>query len=254
MKKITVALMIGRKGSKGFPGKNTTKVVGRALAEYPLIAAKKSKSIDRIYVSTDCIKIKKISTDYNAINLKRPNRLSTSKALGEDVFVDGYNKIKDIIKSEGKEIEFVVLLHANGPLITTKMIDKGIKDLRKNKTLDSAVSTSVYNMWSPIRARKLTKEGLLKPFVPFQIFGNPKTLNCDRDSQGDVYYADMGLSIVRPRCLENIHNGLLPQKWMGKKIIPIKSEAGFDVDYVWQIPSVEYWLKKNGVKPKKSKN
>ena len=46
---MIIAIMIGRKGSRGFPGKNTYKVLGRALCEYPLIAAKKSKYIDKIY-------------------------------------------------------------------------------------------------------------------------------------------------------------------------------------------------------------
>ena len=73
----------------------------------------------------------------------------------------------------------------------------------------------------PLRARKLDKKGALKPFVPFKVFGNPKTLNCDRDSQGDVYYADMSVSIVRPKCLENLKSGLLPQKWMGKKLLQL---------------------------------
>ena len=105
-------------------------------------------------------------------------------------------------------------------------------------------------MWSPLRARKLSKNGNLVPFVSFKNFGNPKTLNCDRDSQGDVFFADMGLSVVRTKCLEKMSQGLLPQKWMGKKIYPIKSEGGCDIDYEWQIPSIEYWLKKNGVKIK----
>ena len=98
-------------------------------------------------------------------------------------------------------------------------------------------------MWSPLRARKLDKNKYLKPFVPFNIFGNPKTLNCDRDSQGSVFFADMSVSVVRPRCLENLKKGLLPQKWMGKKILPIYSNAGLDVDYHWQIPQVKYLLK-----------
>ena len=102
-------------------------------------------------------------------------------------------------------------------------------------------------MWSPLRARKLSKtKRNLVPFVPLKVFGNPKTLNCDRDSQGNVYYADMSVNIVRPNCLENIKNGLLPQKWMGKKIAPIFSEAGFDLDYEWQLPSLKYWIKKYG--------
>ena len=86
--------------------------------------------------------------------------------------------------------------------------------------------------------------GCLQPFVPFEFFGDPKTLNCDRDSQGDVWYADMGCSIVRPHCLESMEKGLLPQKWMGQKIAPIYQEAGCDIDYEWQVPVVEWWIKK----------
>jgi len=125
------------------------------------------------------------------------------------------------------------------------MIDKGISILMKNKKFDSAVSTSVYNMWSPLRARKLSKKGTLIPFVPFETFGNPKTLNCDRDSQGNVYFADMSVSVVRSYCIDKMKEGLLPQKWMGKKIAPIKSWGGGDIDYAFQIPQIEYWLKKN---------
>ena len=114
------------------------------------------------------------------------------------------------------------------------------------KSRDSAVTTSIYNMWSPLRARKIDGQGTLQPFVPFETFGDPKELNCDRDSQGNVYYADMSVSVVRPYCLEKLEDGLLPQKWMGKKIAPIHSWGGCDVDYEWQIPMVEFWLKKNG--------
>ena len=81
--------------------------------------------------------------------------------------------------------------------------------------------------------------------MPLSTFGNAKKLNCDRDSQGEVYYADMSASIVRPHCLEKLEKGLLPQKWMGRKIMPIKSYGGCDIDYKWQVPMVEFWLKKN---------
>lgn len=244
---MITAIMIGRKGSRGFPGKNTYKVLGRALCEYPLIAAKKSKFIDKIYVATDCDKIKKISSKYNVEFIDRPKKLNTNKALGDHVFEYSYEQVK---KKNTKKIELVVLLFANAPTINFKLIDQGITLLKKNKSFDSAVSTSVYNMWSPLRARKLAPDGSLKPFVNFEYFGNPKTLNCDRDSQGNVYFADMSLSIVRPKCLENLKDGLLPQRWMGKKIMPIKSWGGCDVDYKWQIPGVEHWLTTNGFKRK----
>jgi CMP-N-acetylneuraminic acid synthetase len=245
---MIIALMMGRAGSKGFPKKNIKKVLGRRLFEYPIIASKKSKYIDKIFVSTDCPVIARGGKKYGAIHIKRPKRLTNSKVLGEDVYEHGYFEIKKKLNLSEKNIEFIVLLMANAPTVTGELIDQGINILRKNKNFDSAVSTSIYNMWSPLRARKIDKNKFLKPFVPFKTFGNPKKLNCDRDSQGDVYFADMSVSIVRSKCLEEIKNGLLPQKWMGKKIANIPSWGGCDVDYEWQLPMVEFWLKKNGYK------
>ena len=241
---MIIALMIGRAGSKGFPGKNTKLVLGRPLCEYPLIAAKKSKFVDKIFVSTDCPKISKISTKYECILLNRPKELLTNEALGEDVYKYAYLQIKEILKKENKKIDLIVLLMANAATITANLIDQGIEKLKKDESFDSAVTTSIYNMYSPLRARKLENDGSLKPFVPFESFGDPKKLNCDRDSQGDVYFADMSVSVVRTRCMEDMENGLLPQKWMGKKIAPIFSEFGCDIDFEWQIPIVEHWLKK----------
>ena len=87
-------------------------------------------------------------------------------------------------------------------------------------------------------------KGELIPFVPFRHFSNNKNLNCDRDSQGNVYFADMSLSVVRSRCLEDMKNNLLPQRWMGKKIAPLFCAAGADIDYEWQIPQAKYCIQK----------
>ena len=243
------ALMIGRAGSSGFPGKNTIDILGRPLCSYPLIAAKNSKYINKIYVSTDCPKISKIADSFEIEKIERPIELATNEALGEYVFRHGYFEIKKRLSRENREIELIVLLFANAATITSNLIDLGIEKLKSNLNFDSAITTSIYNMWSPLRARKLnSKNGTLSPFVPFETFGDPKTLNCDRDSQGDVYFADMSVSIVRPKCLEKLEEGLLPQKWMGQNIAPIPSWGGCDIDYEWQVPLVEFWLKKNGFK------
>lgn len=240
---MIAALLIGREGSVGFPKKNQYPILGRPLMEYPLLAALNSRFVDEVYISTDSSVIKKIGRSMGAIIIDRPSHLCTKDALGEDVFVHGYRYIKNGAK---QDVDLVVLLFCNTATIMSATIDEGIEALREDPSIDSAVTVSCYNMWSPLRARKLGKEGLLKPFVPFETFGNPATLNCDRDSQGDVWFADMGASIVRPRCLENISEGLLPQKWMGRRIYPLKQWGGLDVDYEWQIPMVEYWLKKQG--------
>lgn len=236
---------MGRKGSEGFPGKNLHRVLGRPLVEYPLMAAEGAKEVDAIYVSTDSEEIMEVGRKHGARIIERPPELCTTEALGEDVYVHGYNIIKGDVELEGEKVELIVLLMANAPTVSSELIDEGIKVLRENPDYDSAVSVSSYNMWSPLRARKIGPEGLLHPFVPFETFGDPETLSCDRDSQGDVFFADMGVSIVRSQCLEDINGGILPQKWMGQKIYPLKQWGGLDVDYEWQLPQAEYWIKEH---------
>jgi len=240
---MIAALLLGRDGSLGFPGKNTSPVLGRPMMAYPLLAARHAKSVDEVYVSTDSPRIREIAKEYGAALIDRPPELCTATALGEDAYVHGYRHIRDALK---KEIELLVLMFCNGATITAGTIDEGIEALRRDPALDSAVTVSRYNMWSPLRARKVGPDGLLRPFVPFETFGDPKTLNCDRDSQGDVWFADMSVSIVRPRCLDYLHEGMLPQKWMGTRIHPLKQWGGLDVDYDWQVPQVEFWLRKHG--------
>lgn len=242
---MIAALLLGRKGSIGFPGKNLIHISGKPLSYYPMKAALDSIYVDQAFISTDDERLMNLARENGVNVIVRPPELCTKEALGEDAFVHGYYEIKK--RNPDKEIELMVLLFCNAPAVTGDLIDEGIKVLRENVNYDSAVSVSRYNMWSPLRARRIGEDGLLHPFVPFETFGDPETLNCDRDSQGDVWFADMGVSIVRPRCLEDISNGLLPQKWMGQKIYPLKQWGGLDVDYEWQIPQVEYWLKKNGL-------
>jgi Cytidylyltransferase len=218
-------------------------VLGRPLVAYPLLAAQASAHVDRIFVSTDDPEIAAIGVAHGAEVIDRPPELCTPEALGEDAYRHGYGVIRERL---GEEPEMLALLFANAPTVSGELIDRGVETLRADPTLDSAVTVSRYNMWSPLRARRLTPGGTLDPFVPFETFGDPATLNCDRDSQGDVLFADMGLSVVRPRCFDAMEDGLLPQRWMGRRIAPIESWGGCDVDYEWQLPGVEYWLCAHG--------
>ena len=240
---MIAALLLGREGSVGFPGKNFYDVLGRPLMEYPLLAAINAKFVDEAYVSTDSPKIKEISKRNGVMIIDRPAYLCTKEALGEDAFVHGYRYIKEQLK---KEVEFMVLLHCNGPCVLAQQIDEGISVLRKNPDYDSAVTVCEYNMYSPVRARSIGTDGLLRPFIPFENYPTEMKINCNRDAQGAVYFADVCLSVVRPRCLEKIEDGLLPQRWMGRKIYPLKQWGGLDVDFEWQVPQVEFWLKKHG--------
>ena len=114
-KKKIIALMIGKKTSFGIPGKNIFKIHKKHLFEFPLISAKKSGIIDKLYISTDCPKIKKYSKKYNPKIISRPKRIQNPNTLTEDVLQHAHNEIKKDIGGI-KNIKYYILLYANGLL------------------------------------------------------------------------------------------------------------------------------------------
>jgi CMP-N-acetylneuraminic acid synthetase len=237
------SLILGRKGSVGFPGKNLYVINGHPLSWYPMTAALNTPEIDRNFISTDDPALMELGREVGFEVIERPDYLATAEALGDDAYKHGYEVICEQI---GEKPELLVLLFCNAPTIAPQLISEGIKMLREDPTADSAVTVSRYNMYSPTRARRISEDGSLQPYIPFEHHPNADTINCDRDSQGDVWFADVAVSIIRPENLENLESGLLPQKWMGRRILPIMNEAGLDVDFEWQLGQVSWWLDNRG--------
>lgn len=238
---MIVAINTGRKESKGFPGKNTHIVLGHPLAYYCTKAAIDTREVDKVYMSTDDEKLMEMAEEIGAEVIRRPPALCDDSALSSDVFCHALAGIEQRIRPE--KVELVVLLMANAPVITPEQISRGINVLRSNPEYDSAITVSKYNMWSPVRARRINSKGLLEPYAPEVL---KPGITSDRSSCEDAWFADMGASIVRPRCLYNIKDGMLPQVWMGQKIFPLVQERGFDIDFEWELPLIESWLKKYG--------
>ena len=88
------ALLMGRKGSKGLPGKNTMLILGRKVMHYPLMAAQNSIHVEHIFTSTDDEEIAEESKKYGSQLITRPPELCTDTALFEDALRHGYFEIK----------------------------------------------------------------------------------------------------------------------------------------------------------------
>jgi CMP-N-acetylneuraminic acid synthetase len=241
MNKVPV-LMIGRGGSRGVPGKNTMMILGRPLMEYPILAAKYSKHVGDIYLSTDAESIKKIGQEHHLKIIERPAELCSDTALVEDVVVHGYEQI---VRMSGNNIEMIVLLFCNTATITPGLIDKGIEMLREDTTLDSAVSVSLYNEYSPVRARKITSDGFIVPYIDTLI----DNASCDRDSAEPCYFCDCSIWVLRSNCM-NISEGILPFRWMGHKSVPLYQQGGLDIDHDYGISMTVHWLQKHGFSEK----
>lgn len=233
------ALLIGRGGSRGVPGKNTMAMLGRPLMCYPILAARHSRLVDSVYLSTDDDEIKRIGREHGCALIDRPPKLATDSALVEDVVVHGYQQLA---RARGAEPEIFVLLFCNSATIRPGIIDEGIQCLIDDVSLDSAVTVSPYNEYSPVRAKKIGEEELLVPYLDVQSIPGA---SCDRDTAETAYFCDCSAWILRRRCTD-LRHGVLPFRWMGQRAIPLRQEGGLDIDHWYGIAQTEAWLRRHG--------
>ena len=244
------AICIGRDGSRGFPLKNTHKINGMPLMAYPIQAAYNSKQVDEVYFSTESRKLKYIAEKWGATVIDRPKKLSTDEALSDDVWSHGFNWILDNVlmgawrsnvsrSSKIKQIEFLVLLFANAVGINTWMLDEMIEKLRDDAIADSICTVSSYPTFTPYRMRKIDSDGFLVPFIDNIDWDE---ISCDRDSGGKPYIYDCCCAVVKPKCIEEIGDGMPPQKWLGRRILPYENLSPiFDIDFPYQIEQLKFW-------------
>ncbi|MBI4506628.1 MAG: cytidylyltransferase [Chloroflexi bacterium] len=240
---MIAGLLIGKHLSMGCPGKNVRPILGRPMTEYGFIAAKHSRCVQRMFVSTDSPHIAEIGRQYGAEHIERPPELATPDALTEDALVHAY---REMVRRAGQHIDIVALFFANAPTIPPGLVDKGIEVLLDDSSLDSAFSVTKYNMWSPVRARRLDSGNLIQPYVDLDLLGGPERLSSIRGAEGDCYFVDLAVQVLRDRCFLEMDEGHLPFKWMGKRSHALISDYGFDIDYEWQIPVIEQWLREHG--------
>lgn len=227
---MLVGIIIGRKGSVAFPGKNMFRVCGRPMAEWVMTVA--NSVCDHVYLSTDDKELFGLANEHAIAVIKRPSELCTKEALADDVFVHAKNTIVGLA-------DYYALMMCNAPTFLPSHIVEGVTWLNKHKDYDSACTVSKYNWYHPIRARYI-KNNVLYNYMEV------KGANCDRDSAGDCWIYDCCCAVVRPRCIDNIKEGMPPQRWLGKKVYPIINHYGLDIDVPMQIGQVEWWLKKYG--------
>ena len=114
-----VAMIPARGGSKGIPKKNIVDFCGIPLVAHSINQAKNSAYISDVYVSSDCDEILKVSKDYAAIPVKRPDALSYDESPSESAI--------EHFLSTNVQCDILVVLQATSPLRETKDIDSAIK-------------------------------------------------------------------------------------------------------------------------------
>ena len=96
MYKKIIAIIPAREGSKGIKNKNIKKLNGVPLISYSISSAKKSKLIDKVFVSTDGKQISRISKIYGAEVIIRPKKISNNIIMPDAAVVHAINYISKI--------------------------------------------------------------------------------------------------------------------------------------------------------------
>jgi len=122
-----VALIPARGGSKRLPRKNIYPLLGKPLIAYAILACKKSKYIDRIFVSTEDGEIKKVAKKWGAKIIDRPHYLAEDHIWTQDVMK---HAVLDLME-QGIKFDILARIQANSPMVETEKIDEGISKLVK---------------------------------------------------------------------------------------------------------------------------
>lgn len=228
------ALILDVEGGREFPA--SQKLAGRAMAVYPLLAAKASRSLARTYLMTDVREIKDAALQYQPIIIDPP-AVPGPDLIGT-LLIHGAEIIAKELKNEGGELSLLALMFTHAPCVTGELIDSGVSLLKEDPQADSALTVSRYNQWHPLNAMRSDSSGGLQPYLP-----------AIKSPLADVWYPDWGLCLLRPRCLKAASTsappGLTP--WLGRKPRAILSQGAGPVVSQWEAPGAELWLKKHGI-------
>ena len=133
-KKI-IALIPARGGSKSIPKKNIIDLGGFPLIAYSIAAAKFSKNIDRIIVSTDSEEIAGIAKKYGAeAPFLRPAEYATDTSPSIK-FIE--HALKWLAENESYEPDYIVQLLPTTPLRDPALVDQAIERILNNEEATS---------------------------------------------------------------------------------------------------------------------
>jgi len=133
---MNIAFIPARCGSKSIPFKNIKNFCGKPLIYWNLIALQNSIKIDKIFIATDCDKIKTVVDSFNLSKVAVYDRDSEN---ANDVASTESVMLEFIEQHSFQDNDLFILAQATSPLTRTKDFDEALQAL-KNSRADSLLS------------------------------------------------------------------------------------------------------------------
>ena len=128
-----LAVIPARGGSKRLPRKNIMEFDGKPLIAWTIEAAKSSRCISRVIVSTDDKDIADIAKEYGAdVPFMRPIELAGDEVTSVEV-------VLHLLENLQENYDYIALLQPTSPLRTTEHIDRAFAELNGRNAIVSVV-------------------------------------------------------------------------------------------------------------------
>lgn len=183
-----LALVPARAGSKGLPGKNIRMLHGKPLLGWPIAAAKASRYVDKVVVSTDSAEYAQIARECGAeVPVLRPKHLAEDTAPSSAAIVH----MLDVLEAGGESYDYIVLLEPTSPLTEGGDVDAALESLvEKGAIADAVVGVSELISSHPAFAVRKLPDGRLEPYSELDFTRLPR-----RQDVAPVYALDGSLYI-----------------------------------------------------------
>jgi N-acylneuraminate cytidylyltransferase/CMP-N,N'-diacetyllegionaminic acid synthase len=161
--KRVLALVPARRGSKGLPLKNIRPLQGKPLLAWPIAAARASRYVDRVVISTDDAEFASIAVAAGAdAPFLRPAELANDTAPSIGFILHAI----DTLAASGDHYDYLALLEPTSPLTEASDIDAALETLAARKEeADSIVGVTALTSAHPAFAVRLDQGGLMHPFA-----------------------------------------------------------------------------------------
>ena len=227
---IALGVIPARAGSKGIPGKNLVEVAGRPLIAWTCDAARGSRLLTRVVVSTDAEAIASAARAYGVeAPFLRPVELAADDTPMRPVL---HHAVGEIERSGGRVSE-VVLLQPTSPLRRSEHID-GALALLRDTGADVVVSVvEVPHQFTPTSVMRLD-HGRLVPFA--------SAATATRRQDKPTLYARNGPAVLAIRREALLAHSSLYDGDCRAYVMP--PEDSIDVDSAWDLELASYVLQR----------
>jgi N-acylneuraminate cytidylyltransferase/CMP-N,N'-diacetyllegionaminic acid synthase len=160
--KRVLALIPARRGSKGLPLKNVRSLGGKPLLAWPIAAARASRFVDRVVVSTDDAEFAALARAAGADTpFLRPADLASDTAPS----IGFIRHALDALVQEGDKYDYLVLLEPTSPLTEGTDVDAALTTLHERRPeAEAIVGVSALVSAHPAYAVRIESSGFARPF------------------------------------------------------------------------------------------